>query len=714
MLSLACSHLGIPTRDATVLLAPEIQSSLNGGKLHLPVINLGLPKSASTSILDYFSCSGMKTSHETCENNCSVTRKSHEFCKDSERAGMCGECVSDNIHDGQPPFAGCGDYDVWAQIDEPLGVGKDSVCFLPQVTELSAIHAAYPEATFVMATRKPEHWVKNMASLHKLRDAFGACNLTACSADCVADDKRFAAFYDEHTYTIRQWAQKHPSHKLIEIDVDDVENSGKQLAAATGFNASCWGPKRCSTSCDFWLEVRINRLQDAASSAAAALDHERQLTKDADCKDETCAKEHRTIEQKMLVASEHAAEDLRQAEDEVHTMEAEKKRVKEAEKLENDRVAEEAASAERSLVDNSMMGGGEAAPTPANTHDPNVVCIPLEGYDEDWCYAACLNGDCPPDAAKGCMCAAGNGIKSDGDQQQKQEGTKDWATGQILPNPMGATNTECVAIKQGYSDFWCQTSCGAAGGASAACPKDLCSCEKGEKQKAQAKQAKAMEDWTEANRKHLEEQKPMQPKPITPAVPVAVAAPGPATPEQTAAAADAWAAAAAATPPEAVAAQPAAAAAPVAAQPAAATAPAAAQPAAAPVAAQPTAAAAPVAAQPAAAAAPVVAQPAAAAAPVVAQPAAAPVAAQPTAAAAPVADQPAQSVVREATAKDFADQSVMRETAANDFADAWAAAAAATAPVTQHTTGAAPVTAQSAAAAVPVAAQLAAAAAPAI
>ena len=576
MLALVSSHLGIPTRDATVLAAPGPSPMPQSSKLlPLPVINIGLPKSASTSVLDFFQCNGMKTSHHDCEANCTGTRKGHEFCGDSEKAGKCGECVYDNIHDGQPPFEGCGDYDVWAQFDGSWNVEKEAACFLPQITELHALHAAYPGATFVMATRKPDIWVKSVAAMPKLRDAFRACKFTACQADCVADDKQFAAFYDEHTRTIRQWVEKHPSHKLIEIDADgDIADNSRLVADATGLSGSCWGPKKCSASCEFWQEVKISRLQDAADAAAAALDHERQVTKDAKCKDETCAKDHRIIEQKMLSASEHAAEELRQAEDQIHARDAEKERLKEVEKLENDRAAEAEATAKRQEIDNTKLGGGEAASTPANTHDPNVVCIPLEGYDESWCYAACPTGVCPSDAKKGCMCAAGNGVGGDGDQQQ--QGTTDWATGKKLPSSIGATNTACVAIKSGYSDFWCQTSC--ASTVAAACPESLCSCEEGAVQKAKAAKAKAMEDWEEAQRKHLDAEgaasQATQPKPVVPAVP---AAPGPATPEQTAAAAEAWAAAAAAPAPEAVTAQPAAAAAaaaaPVAAQSAATAAP---------------------------------------------------------------------------------------------------------------------------------------------
>ena len=331
----------------------------------------------------------------------------------------------------------------------------------------------------MIATRKPEHWVQNVGSLQKWRNSFRACNLTACPADCVDDDEQFAAFYDGHTHMIRRWAEKHPTHKLIEVDVDDVASGGKLLAAATGFKASCWGPTKCRSSCDFWLDVRVKRLQDAKAAADAALEHAKQEEHDADCDNEVCAKDHRTTVQKVASTAEMAAEALRQADDQVNARDAEKERVKEANKLEEARVVEAKASAERATVDNTRQD--PEAPTPSNQHDPNVVCVSFdESITEDWCYAACLNGVCPPDAAKGCMCSTGNGVRSD--QQQEDF-------------------TACVSIRAGYTDFWCQTSCGAAG--TTTCPEDLCSCDEGASQQAQAKQLKAMNEWEETQRTHI-------------------------------------------------------------------------------------------------------------------------------------------------------------------------------------------------------------------
>ena len=136
-----------------------------------------------------------------------------------------------------------------------------------------------------------------------------------------------------------------------------------------------------------------------------------------------------------------------------------------------------------------------------------MVCVSFnEKVKLDWCYAACQNGVCPPDAAADCMCALGGDQeqKSKPDQQTQEEhaaekhvdhsgdglpsvGT-DWASGAKIPKaptaPTAAgaeqadeTNLVCAAKDDSVSAAWCTTTCKPAGGGIANCPEDLCSCE---------------------------------------------------------------------------------------------------------------------------------------------------------------------------------------------------------------------------------------------
>ena len=91
--------LGVGTQrwDESLLL-PDVQ----GLKVPRPILNLGLPRSATTSILDFFSCSGMSTSHYHCkmttagvtpfENATQVAATCRK--KDVCRCQIFGECVA--------------------------------------------------------------------------------------------------------------------------------------------------------------------------------------------------------------------------------------------------------------------------------------------------------------------------------------------------------------------------------------------------------------------------------------------------------------------------------------------------------------------------------------------------------------------------------------------------------------------------------------------
>ena len=78
--------------------------------------------------------------------------------------------------------------------------------------------------------------------------------------------------------------------------------------------------------------------------------------------------------------------------------------------------------------------GWEGPKDPSTTKDPDIVCVSFkEGLSEAWCYAACTNGLCPPEAAGDCMCGKGAPSKQQQAQAAQQGLTKDWASGAVLP-----------------------------------------------------------------------------------------------------------------------------------------------------------------------------------------------------------------------------------------------------------------------------------------
>jgi hypothetical protein len=72
----------------------------------------------TSSIHAMFQCSGMKSSHYCC---CGSNR-THTHCNDSGRS--FSDCMRENTKFQRPILEGCGDYDVYAQMDGEVGSSK--------------------------------------------------------------------------------------------------------------------------------------------------------------------------------------------------------------------------------------------------------------------------------------------------------------------------------------------------------------------------------------------------------------------------------------------------------------------------------------------------------------------------------------------------------------------------------------------------------------
>eukprot|EP00588_Corethron_pennatum_P009137 CAMPEP_0194270246 /NCGR_PEP_ID=MMETSP0169-20130528/4267_1 /TAXON_ID=218684 /ORGANISM="Corethron pennatum, Strain L29A3" /LENGTH=466 /DNA_ID=CAMNT_0039012219 /DNA_START=348 /DNA_END=1748 /DNA_ORIENTATION=- len=193
-------------------------------KLPTPVISVGMPKSGTTSLFNYFNCGGHATSHYLCSKGI--------------RSFRCGECIQKNIRKGTPLLRGCGKFEVWAEINSS-NLLKNTI-FLPQVENLDLIHGYYPNATFVLTYRDPEDWVKSVVYWHELKGFLLNSNITGLSSRSDDVELALREFYVTHMERIRQFVQDHPSHKLVQVNLSD-KNAGKILQDSFGVNETCWG-----------------------------------------------------------------------------------------------------------------------------------------------------------------------------------------------------------------------------------------------------------------------------------------------------------------------------------------------------------------------------------------------------------------------------------------------------------------------------------------
>jgi len=198
----------------------------------LPIIVVGMPKVGTTTITNYFQCSGRyKVSHHTCKRGTSGYSK-------------CGVIIKTNVDAGRPPLFGL-NFDVYAQLDAWALVNRrlfDYYCYMPQVEDMEKLHTQFPNATFVLNTRNVDHWVKSLHNFNRgnMLGQMIKCNITGLPSGVgrnVADLKKF---FEGHTDNIQKFVKSHPSHGLVEIDIEHGE-AGKILEEVFGINQTCWG-----------------------------------------------------------------------------------------------------------------------------------------------------------------------------------------------------------------------------------------------------------------------------------------------------------------------------------------------------------------------------------------------------------------------------------------------------------------------------------------
>lgn len=258
---------------------------------HNPVLVLGLPRSGSLAVHNFFSCNGIRSSHYCCrrssENQAFPGDNNDDYhspisfpCAGSDNNDdsltKCGSCVHRNMGSNQKPFQDCGDYQVYSQFD--VETGDPFSWFLPQHFALPLLHEAYPDSTWILNRRgSSKQWATNVlhwySVTNRLFQSFGidyyydaaeqkppgTANHPPLTQGALVKEiqRSFARMhnetdharrlqslqdvYEQHLDKVRAYAAQATSHALIEIDVDDPASARNTLAQAfPGTRAECF------------------------------------------------------------------------------------------------------------------------------------------------------------------------------------------------------------------------------------------------------------------------------------------------------------------------------------------------------------------------------------------------------------------------------------------------------------------------------------------
>lgn len=191
-------------------------------------INAGLPKTGSTSIRDFYICTGLSAGHY-------------------KHAGkMLGKQASKCAARGRP-LLDCGPcFDAYAQIDF---IGR-ARCVIPQITHLERLVRDYGNATFLLPFRNASAWVSSAQRFagpwpaDRLPQRLARCRLPGVGAPRDDSLDALAAWYVTVTNRARAVlarAERSRGLKWVEFDVAAPDAGAVLAGTVPGGRPACWG-----------------------------------------------------------------------------------------------------------------------------------------------------------------------------------------------------------------------------------------------------------------------------------------------------------------------------------------------------------------------------------------------------------------------------------------------------------------------------------------
>ena len=212
------------------------------------VINLGVAKSGTMSLHNFFECNGWRASHNLdCGSRKRCSTRLSQFLDDARADARLGFLTPSAALERLRTHLG--GYDAHTELNAAGGPGIYGECQFPQVERAAELVRAVPGACYVLTHRPAESWVRSMLTYHRLDRATGRpTNLSlgeevvnSCARRQMAGPRSVAQlgpWYEEHVRRAKGAMRSAPCALALDIEAADA---GEELAARfPGTNASCW------------------------------------------------------------------------------------------------------------------------------------------------------------------------------------------------------------------------------------------------------------------------------------------------------------------------------------------------------------------------------------------------------------------------------------------------------------------------------------------
>lgn len=184
------------------------------------VINLGIAKTGTTSLLDYFTCNNFNASHNVYRG----ARRLRKFLSSGHGASAG--------HDAEPLWRDImGDYDAHLELNDAPN------CDFPQVDHAARLIELLPHACFLLSTRHPAHWV---SSVRRFGDGILERQMRAsCPEFSRGRPLTLAEWYDHRYRRVR--AAMPRARCALELDIESSDAGSKLASWLNGTHSYCWG-----------------------------------------------------------------------------------------------------------------------------------------------------------------------------------------------------------------------------------------------------------------------------------------------------------------------------------------------------------------------------------------------------------------------------------------------------------------------------------------
>lgn len=195
----------------------------------MKLLNLGLPKSGTTSLQKALSESGVRTVHWA------INRKNRRPHLGRLESFVGYRMYRDHLK-GLDPLQDLAEFDVITQPD----MISDQYSFWPQMDHalLRSVRRHHPECTFLLLTRTPEKVARSISNWLDLQERMAKVGLPGLPAPMAREPEALLRWVTNHYDNVRDWFADDPNFVEIDIETPDVREQFEKLL---GIEFSWWG-----------------------------------------------------------------------------------------------------------------------------------------------------------------------------------------------------------------------------------------------------------------------------------------------------------------------------------------------------------------------------------------------------------------------------------------------------------------------------------------